>query len=439
MSSSAAKKTTRSSASASASTARRRRHTADGSGHPARSTRSSAKRKRTDDDDADNGSVGRGTGSGDDGNSQRRQRKRQKRSSSPTTSSNATSSSAAAAAKKKRRKKEKKPQDADDNGDEHDTGTCITGGELKVGTTLTFGGGDQTLNDENVSGNAHNLSLVVTVVGTLGSGAHGTVFLAETAEEEEEDGKTKTKYVLKVPMDTKDDVKEARNEIRALGALKGVPGVVQMVASSNVGGTGVCLLLKHVDGQVLEEYIEERGCLSLRETWHLMKQLVATLVEMKKAGLSHLDIKPDNCLVTTKDRRLVLFDFGTARPCGRLTSDDLGTVFFDAPEICRGDKKKAAARKSFDPLPADMYSVARTFLVALVGYHPRSNSTAKTGGGEEDWWEEDAFGTIDGHIGSIRERCPAAADLLGQLLHEDPTQRPTAEQALEALTERPWD
>ena len=86
-----------------------------------------------------------------------------------------------------------------------------------------------------------------------------------------------------------------------------------------------------------------------------------------------------------------------------------------------------------------MYSVARTFLVALVGYYPRSNSTAKTGGGEGDWWEEDAFGTIDGHIGSIRERCPAAADLLEQLLHEDPTQRPTAEQALEALASRPWE
>ena len=434
MSSSAAKKTTRSSASASASTARRRRHTAagSGSGHTGRSTRSSAKRKRTDDDDADNGSVGRGTGSGDDGSSQRRQRKRQKRSTSPTSSSNATSA-AVAAAKKKRKKKEKKPQDADD----HDI--SANGGELKAGTTVTFGGGDQTINDENISGNAHNLSLAVNIVHTLGSGSHGTVHLAETAEADDEDGKTKTKYVLKVPMDTKDDIKEARNEIRALEALKGVPGVVQMVASSNVGGTGVCLLLKHVDGQVLEEYIEERGCLSLHETWHLMKQLVATLVEMKKAGLSHLDIKPDNCLVTAKDRRLVLFDFGTARPCDRLTSDDLGTVFFDAPEICRGDKKKAAARKSFDPLPADMYSVARTFLVALVGYYPRSNSTAKTGGGEEDWWEEDTFGTIDEHMGSIRERCPAAADLLEQLLHEDPIQRPTAEQALEALTSRPWD
>ena len=52
---------------------------------------------------------------------------------------------------------------------------------------MTFGGsGDHhAINDENRSGNAHNLSLTVTVVRALGSGAHGTVYLAEEAEEEE--------------------------------------------------------------------------------------------------------------------------------------------------------------------------------------------------------------------------------------------------------------
>ena len=322
-----------------------------------------------------------------------------------------------------------------------------------MGTTITFGGGSggdhRSINDENRSGNAHNLALTVTVVRVLGSGAHGTVYLAEEAEEEDgtsgnyKKAGAKTKYVLKVPMTTKEDIKEAQHEIRALEALKGVSGVVQLVATSHIGST-VCMLLKHVDGQVLEEYIEQRGCLSLSEAWGLMKQLVTTLVEMKRVGgLSHLDIKPDNCLVTTgKDRRLILFDLGTARPCDRPTSDDLGSVFFDAPEICRGDKKKKTARTPYDPPSADMYSVARTFLVALVGYHPcRSNSTAKAGGGGGggDWWEEDTFGTIDEHIGSIRERCPAAADLLEWLLHSDPNQRPTAEQALEALTDRPWE
>ena len=117
-------------------------------------------------------------------------------------------------------------------------------------------------------------------------------------------------------------------------------------------------------------------------------------------------------------------------------------MFFDAPEICRGDKMKKAARTPYDPPSADMYSVARTFLVALVGYHPRRPNSActKTGaGGEGDWWEEDTSGTTDEHIGSICERCPAAADLLERLLRSDPTQRPTAEQALEALTDRPWE
>jgi len=118
----------------------------------------------------------------------------------------------------------------------------------------------------------------------------------------------------------------------------GVPGVVQLVASSLSMGTGigggggnssaiVGLLLRFVEGEVMEEYIDRRGRLG---------HLLSTIAEMKKRNVAHLDVKPDNILATEQDRKPVLFDFGTARPCNKPTSDDLGSIFARDSEGCEG-------------------------------------------------------------------------------------------------------
>ncbi|ACK68538.1 serine/threonine protein kinase with WD40 repeats [Gloeothece citriformis PCC 7424] len=71
----------------------------------------------------------------------------------------------------------------------------------------------------------------------------------------------------------------------------------------------------------------------------LMEQLVSALTAIHEAGIFHLDIKPNNILVTSKDR-LVLVDFGSAK---QVASNSINrTRFFTesyaAPEVIIGGK-----------------------------------------------------------------------------------------------------
>ena len=48
--------------------------------------------------------------------------------------------------------------------------------------------------------------------------------------------------------------------------------------------------------------------------------------------IAHLDIKPDNFLITD-DYRLVLTGFNFTQPCGIMLNDNIGTTQYQPPEI----------------------------------------------------------------------------------------------------------
>ena len=338
--------------------------------------------------------------------------------------------------------KKKKPQDDGSYGGGGNGADRL----LKAGAILSLPGGDRCKAEaENFSGNdrgnappsagTEDSDLEVEVVAVLGAGTQGQTYLVEDSA----GAGAGAQYVLKVPKAHQRAMEEVRNEARALEGLKGAAGVVQLAASSSSlrtgAGTGtanstgtVYLLLEYVKGQVMEDYIEQRGKLTLGEAQEMMRHLLTTVAEMKKRNWSHLDIKPDNILVSATDRKPILFDFGTARPSNEQTSDNLGTRFFEAPEIGEGGEP-------YDPPPADVFSIGKVILVALFSCHPRGEASAAGG----LWHDEAIFGTDEEHIDALRRQCRPAADLQGRMLNDDPSLRPTAEKALEALTDRPWE
>jgi predicted Ser/Thr protein kinase len=159
-----------------------------------------------------------------------------------------------------------------------------------------------------------------------------------------------------------------------------------------------------VDGMPLPRLGRELGGLQHDLLRVLLRQLGQGLRELHRTGTLHGDLKPSNFLVTTPERRVVLLDFGLARPVGPPDSERrfAGTPEYMAPEQASGLTLTEAA---------DWYSFGVVMYEALSGRLP-SRSAA----------------LLD------LARAPAdLAQLCLDLLRRDPKVRPRADEVLRRL------
>jgi serine/threonine protein kinase len=72
------------------------------------------------------------------------------------------------------------------------------------------------------------------------------------------------------------------------------------------------IVMEALEGQSLQAYVSEYGAMPEDDVIHLVSQLCSALERVHAAGLLHRDVKPDNVLLAS-DGRAVLLDFGSAR------------------------------------------------------------------------------------------------------------------------------
>lgn len=96
---------------------------------------------------------------------------------------------------------------------------------------------------------------------------------------------------------------------------------------------------------------------------HVFAQLAAALSELHRSGTLHGDLKPSNFLIVGPSQRVVLLDFGVARPLGQARSEYAfaGTREYVAPEQSAGEHLTEAA---------DWYSFGVVLFEALTGRLP---------------------------------------------------------------------
>lgn len=101
----------------------------------------------------------------------------------------------------------------------------------------------------------------------------------------------------------------------------------------------LCLLLEslHMDlRSVIKKYGKHHG-INLKALISYSRQLLLALRLLKKLGIIHADIKPDNILVNEKKNILKLCDFGSATKCDdNEPTPYLVSRFYRAPEIILG-------------------------------------------------------------------------------------------------------
>jgi serine/threonine protein kinase len=204
------------------------------------------------------------------------------------------------------------------------------------------------------------------VLGRIGAGGMGVVFLAEHIE-------LRRQVAIKVlSMSTEENVRLLQRftaEMRAVAQLQH-PNIV---AATDAGKccnpdspTSILhyFVMEYVPGQDLEAAVQDSGPLAPAKACDLIHQVASALAEANKHHLVHRDIKPSNIRVTPEGQAKLL-DFGLARHMRtRMTEPGtiLGTLDFMAPE-------QAKDAGSVD-IRADIYGLGGTLFWCLTGQLP---------------------------------------------------------------------
>jgi serine/threonine protein kinase len=129
------------------------------------------------------------------------------------------------------------------------------------------------------------------------------------------------------------------------------------------------VVMAYVEGEPLSRRVEHAGRLSPATTMSIVAQVAEALQAAHVAGVVHRDIKPDNILINS-DGRAVLVDFGVAHtPATQgLTGvqEVIGTALYMAPE--------QAMKHAITPA-TDVYALASVAYECLTGVPPFTGET----------------------------------------------------------------
>ena len=166
------------------------------------------------------------------------------------------------------------------------------------------------------------------VIERLGAGGMATVWLAE----DEVLGRRVAVKRLRSESAARGDTKRFRREAR-LGASLSHPNVVT-VFDTHADEDGVLIVMEYVEGETLEEEIDE-GRIEPGRAVAILGAVASALDHAHDRGVVHRDVKPGNVLIS-RDGTVKLADLGiaTAAESTRITTanDILGTLAYISPE-----------------------------------------------------------------------------------------------------------
>ncbi|WP_084958596.1 serine/threonine-protein kinase [Thermoactinospora rubra] len=274
------------------------------------------------------------------------------------------------------------------------------GGELGEGTAAVGQHSPLTPEDPTAIG-------PYQLVGRLGSGGMGTVYLATAP-----DGAQVALKAIRRDL-AADPVYRARFHEEVSNARRVASFCTARVLDHGEDAGILYLVTEYIDGVSLEDHLLRHGPLSHSMLHSVGVGVAAALTAIHAAGLVHRDLKPANVMLTLAGPRVI--DFGLARSAtmnSRHTNVGMvmGTPGWIAPEQVFEGRTSPAA---------DVFAWGSLIAYAGLGGHP--------------------FGQGDAYVMAARARTappdlrglPAPLDrLVAAAIHPDPDRRPTATQLL---------
>ena len=158
-------------------------------------------------------------------------------------------------------------------------------------------------------------------------------------------------------------------EARKMAKLGGIPGVVG-VKSVFIQNETAYIVMDFIEGETLLKKLQRGGPMDYNTCISLMTPIVQALAEVHKHGIIHRDISPDNIMVQS-DGKLILLDLGAAKDLDIQGKD--GNV----------QSSQMVAKHGFSPVEqygqagkigpwTDVYAMAATIYYCCTGVLPPS-------------------------------------------------------------------
>jgi len=247
------------------------------------------------------------------------------------------------------------------------------------------------------------------LVGQLGSGGMGQVFLAMSAG-----GRPVAVKMIRAELAADPDFRSRFS--REVSAARRVNGLfTALVVDADVDAQVPWLATAYVAGPSLAETVKDHGPLSAKSVLALAAGLAEGLNAIHAAGVVHGDLKPSNVLLAEDGPRVIDFGISHAAETAPLTHPGLvmGSPGFMSPEQALGQKVGPRS---------DVFSLGAVLAYAASGERPFGT------GSPIDLLDRVIHGTP-----SLGKVPPEVRPLVERCLAKDPSQRPTPASLLAEL------
>jgi serine/threonine protein kinase len=248
------------------------------------------------------------------------------------------------------------------------------------------------------------------LVGRIGRGGMGTVYLAESGQ-----GERAAVKVINLDL-AHDDAFRLRFRREVESARRVRRFCTAPVLDAQLDGEQLYIVTEYVDGPNLDQFIRTSGPMRGSSLEHLAVGVATALTAIHGAGVIHRDLKPANVLLSSVGPRVI--DFGIARALDSVgeatrTGQLVGTPAYMAPEVIEGKPATAAS---------DVFAWGCVVAYAGTGQAPFAAPTVPA-----------VMYRIMHAEPALDEIEPALREVVERALAKDPAQRPTAQELLDRL------
>lgn len=191
------------------------------------------------------------------------------------------------------------------------------------------------------------------IIRSLGSGGFGSVYLAK-------DTWLDIEVAIKVPHKQSVELFKLLKEPRLQAALDH-PNIVRMIAAEKKEKV-FFMVMEYIRGETMESMLDREKLLSCDQAILYIQQIAGAVEHAHANKIVHRDLRPSNIMLTEKEHRVKITDFGTSAWLNHVpyASTRIGSPPYMAPEQFLG-------KASFQ---ADIYSMGCIFYEMLIGRPP---------------------------------------------------------------------